>query len=520
MADPAGTGGRNRKRILLLGTAAGLVLAVVATALLLGDRFTCGGPGSGVREVEGQCIGVTEGDYVFHEDFTEVQALIESENERVDQEDGGLPIVRVAFLGTLSFDGASPMDSARMNGSLEGAYTAQMRANHTGAFGDRSPRIQLVLANMGGQQQGWRQVVDDLIAMSQDEERPLVAVTGLGVSIASTRDVAKALHAHEIPMVSSAVTADGFAHGPEGINDAGTDEDPALAGVIRVAPSNDEYVQALKNHLDGLDEPARAIIVHDQTEPDLFVSTLKRAYDEHLHPYTEGRSVQTYTGTTVVDPPPPGLFSDVAGNVCATDADTVLFAGRAPDLDAFLERLSHSSCERSMRILFVATGMSILDQEKEMDLIEEQDITLVYASGIDTRWNTAPVGSPDVPEGYSAFMEAYRTHLDVSGHDFESLHNGYALVNHDAFAVAAAAIRMTNEQGSEHQTPTAEAVQARLMLLNTEKSQVKVGGGTLNYSPEGAGEAIGRYVPIVELPLGEDTEPAPDPYVIGAEAAP
>lgn len=520
MADPAGTGGWSRKRILLLSTAAVLVLTVVATALMLGDRFTCGGPGSGVRQIQGQCIGVTEGGYVFHEAFTEVQGLIEEENERIDREDDGLPVVRVAFLGTLSFDGASPMDAARMNGSLEGAYTAQMRANHTGAFGDRSPRIQLVLANMGGQQQGWRQVVDDLITMSQDEERPLVAVTGLGVSIDSTREAAKALHEHEIPMVSSAVTADGLAHGPEGIDDAGTEDEPALAGVIRVAPSNNEYVKALKTYLDGLDEPARAIIVHDQTEPDLFVSTLKRAYDEHLHMYTEGRSVQTYAGTTVVDPPPPGLFSDVAGNVCATDADTVLFAGRAPDLDVFLERLSFSSCERPMRILFVATGMSILDQEEEMSLIEEQDITLVYASGIDTRWNTAPAGSPEVPEGYPAFSEAYKKHLDVNGDESESLRNGYALVNHDAVAVAASAIRMTNEQGNEHQTTTADAVQARLMLLNTAKSQVRVGGGTLNYSPEGAGEAVGRYVPIVELPLDESTEPEPDPHVIGIEAAP
>lgn len=520
MVDPAGTGARKRKRILLLSTAAGLVLAVVATMLLLGDRFTCGGPGSGVREFEGRCIGVTEGGYVFHEDFTEVQARIKAENERIDQEAIGLPVVRVAFLGTLSLDGAGPMDSARMNGSLEGAYTAQMRANHTGAFGDRSPRIQLVLANMGDRQQGWRRTVDDLIAMSQDEERPLVAVTGLGVSIDSTREVAEALHAHEIPMVSSAVTADGLAHGPEGINDAGDEEEPALPGVIRVAPSNNEYVKALKSHLGGLAEPVRAIIVHDQSEPDLFVSTLKQAYDEHLHMYTEGRSVQTYTGTTVIDPPPPGLFSDVVDNVCATDADTVFFAGRAPDLDALLERLSFSSCERPMRILFVATGMSMLAQEKEMDLIEEQDVTLVYASGIDPRWNMAPADSTDVPEGYWAFHEAYKKYLDVSGNEVEGLHNGYALVNHDAVAVAASAIRMTNAQGSELQTPTAGAVQARLMLLNTAKSQVKVGGGTLSYSPESAGEAIGRYVPIVELPLRESIGPEANPHVIEVESAP
>nr|WP_307851125.1 hypothetical protein [Nocardiopsis sp. MG754419] len=500
---------------MLLAGAAALVLVVVATALVMGDRFTCGGPASGVREFQGACVGVTDGSFVFDDEFGVVSERIKEENDRVAALDDGRPVVRVAFLGTLSFDGVGPMDPVRMRGALEGAYTAQIRANDTRAFGDPTPQIQLVLANMGGRQEGRGPVVEDLVAMARDEERPLVAVTGLGVSIESTREVAEELHRHEVPMISSALTADGLAHGPGGIDDAGTEDDPALAGVIRVAPSNNEYVEALKAYLEGLDDPARAVVVHDQTQPDLFVSTLKTAFDEHLDTYTEGRAVQTYAGTTVGDTPPSGLFSDVSGNVCATDADTVLFAGRAPDLDAFLDSLRYSVCDRPLRILFVSTGMSMLNQEEEMSILEEQDITLVYATGQDPRWNDAPAGSPDVPEGYADFLEAYRGHFDEHDPDLARLRNGYALVNHDAVAVAAAAIRMTNEQGSEGETPTAEAVHARLMLLNTLNNQVKAGGGTLTYSPEGAGEATGRYVPIVELPLSDATGPEPDPHVIG-----
>lgn len=517
MADPADVGGGNRKRLLLLGGAAVLVLAVLTTALTLGDRFTCGGPGSGVREIQGECIGITDGSFEFADEFAHVTDLIRAENERIGALDG--PIVRVAFLGTLSFEEVGPMDPTRMRGALEGAYTAQIRANDTRAYGDPTPQIQLVLANMGGRQGSWEPVVDDLVAMSQDEERRLVAVTGMGVSIESTRDVAEELHEHDIPMISSAVTADGLAHGPEGIDDAGDAENPALPGVIRVAPSNNEYVKALKTYLEGLDGTARAVIVHDQTEPDLFVSTLKSAYDEHLSAYTEGRSVQTYRGTTVGDTPPAGLFSDVSGNVCATDADTILFAGRAPDLDAFLDSLKYSVCDRPMRILFVSTGMSMLNQEEEMRLIEEQDITLVYATGVDPRWNDAPAGSSGVPEGYPAFRDAYLDHFGEEDIDRERLANGYALVNHDAVAVAAAAIRMTNEQGNEQVAPNAESVQARLMLLNTRNNQIKVGGGKLSYSPESAGEAIGRYVPIVELPFDADADAdaAPEPHVITGE---
>lgn len=521
MADPADVGGGNRRRILLLSGAAALVLAVVATALMLGDRFTCGGPGSGVREIQGECVGVTDGSFEFADEFEHVSGLIRAENERIDALAGGQPIVRVAFLGTLSFEEVGPMDPTRMRGALEGAYTAQIRANDTRAYGDPTPQIQLVLANMGGRQGSWEPVVEDLVAMAQDEDRPLVAVTGLGVSIESTKSVAEELHRYDIPMVSSAVTADGLAHGPEGIDDAGDEENPASPGVIRVAPSNNEYVKALRTYLEGLDEPARAVIVHDQTEPDLFVSTLKSAYDAHLSAYTEGRSVQTYRGTTVGDTPPAGLFSDVSGNVCATDADTILFAGRAPDLDAFLDSLRYSVCDRDMRVLFVSTGMSMLNQEEEMRIVEEQDITLVYATGVDPRWNDAPAGSPGVPEGYPAFRDAYLEHFGEQDPDLERLVNGYALVNHDAVAVAAAALRMTNEQGNEPVAPKAEAVRDRLMLLNTRNSQVTAGGGTLSYSPEGAGEAIGRYVPIVELPFDADVEPKSEPHVIdGGESTP
>ncbi|MFE0267891.1 ABC transporter substrate-binding protein [Nocardiopsis alba] len=516
MADPAGWRGADRKRSLLLGTAAALVLAVVATTLLMWDRFTCGGPNNGVREIADECVGVTEGDYVFHDDFTRVQELIREENERVAALGDDLPVVRVALLGTFTFDPVSPMDPGRMLRSLEGAYTAQKRANDTHDFGDRTPRIQLVVANMGSRQHQWEPVVDDLVDMARDEERPLVAVTGMGVSIASARDIARTLDGQGIPMVSTALTADGLAHGPGGIDDAGDEENPTLPGVLRVAPSNTEYIKALRGHLDGLDERARTIIVYDRTEPDLFVASLKQAYTEHLDPYIDGRPVQEYEGTTVGDDPVRGLFAEVTMNVCVSGADTVLFAGRAPDLDEFMESLAASTCDRPMRIMFVATGLSVLNEEGRMAFLADNDLTLVYASGIDTRWNLVPQGSADAPEGYRAFREAYIEHFPSTEHDPEGLRNGYALVNHDAVAVAAQAIRMTNELGDADGPPTAHEVRARMMLLNTAH-EVRAGGGTLGYSPEGAGEATGRFVPIVEMPLEPGDAPAPDPHVIGDE---
>lgn len=507
------TGGRDPKRALLLGVAGVVVIALVATTVALWDRFTCGGPGSGVREVDGQCVGVTEGSHVFHEDFTDIQELIAEENARVDDlSDDDTPVVRVAFLGTLTFDSVSPMDPERMRRSLEGAYTAVMRANHTRSFADMTPQIQLVLANTGSQQNQWEPVVDDLVDMSEDDDRPLVAVTGMGVSIDSTRDVADRLNEHEIPMVSSALTADGLAHGPGGLDDEGTDEEPALPGVIRVAPSNTEYVKALDAYLEGLPDPVRALVVHDRTEPDLFVSTLNEAYQEQLGDHIDAPT-QQYDGTTVGDAPASGLFHDVTQNVCNSEVDTIFFAGRAPDLDEFLAALAQNNCwADELRILFSVTGLSVLNDEETMALVEENDISLLYASAIDTRWETAEAEADAVPDGYQDFRDAYLEYIPEG--EPSGLSNGYALVNHDAVAVAAHAVRMTNVMGEQAATPTPAEVRARLMLLNTAHD-VRAGGGQLSYSPEGDGEATGRTVPIVELPLADELEPEPDPHVVG-----
>lgn len=500
-APPPGWGerepGKRRtrwRRRLLLGIALFLVLVLVVGVVHLWRELPCGGYASGVRSVDGQCVGITDAGHIFHESYTEVQNLIAEENDRVDEQAGG-HVVTIAFLGTFTFGEVSPMDPGRMRRSLEGAYTAQMRANHTHHFSDPKPQIRLVLANIGGQQKQWETVVDDLLPMTEDPEAPLVAVTGMGVSVESTRQIAERLSTANVPMVSSAVTADGLEH-------------REIPGLLRVAPSNTQYVRALRAYLDGLEEKPRATLVYDLNEPDLFVTTLRRAYEDRLSGFTVGHP-QEYVGTTLGETPRSGLFNSVTLNVCASTNDTVLFAGRAPDLNEFLASLAERGCkERHLRILFVVTGLSVLDDDEAMGHLRQGNMSLVYASAIDPRWSTS-AGEDNVPEHYVAFASAF--HARVGGGDERALNNGYALVNHDAVAVATEAVRISNERGLE-ELPTAEEVYSQLMLLNNAHA-VPAGGGVLSYSDNLAGEAVGRYVPVVELPL-EGDDPLPNPHVI------
>ncbi|MBB6121619.1 ABC transporter substrate-binding protein [Nocardiopsis algeriensis] len=474
----------------------GLVLVLGAATFLYGNVLTCGGPGSGVRSVGGQCVGVTDGSYVYHDDFHRIQELITKENDRV----AGLTdrhVVRVALLSTFTFGDVSPMDPGRIRRALEGAYTAQMRANHTRRLGDSKPALQLYLANTGSRQEHWEPVVDDLVAMTEDEENPLVAVVGMAVSIESTQEMATRMSRHGIPMVSTSATADGLEHG-------------SIDGLVRAAPSNTEMVRALRRYLDGLEEPARATLVYDSTEPDLFTTTLRDAYQTHLGGYMEGHP-QEYAGTTVGDTPRAGLFDTVTLNVCASETDTVFFAGRAPDLWEFVASLESRGCsDDPLRVLFATIGLTAMDDEDAMGMLRDSNITLVYASGIDPRWGDPKAGE-DAPPHYGHFTEAFDEYVGDEGGS--AFNNGYALVHHDALAVVARAVRMTNGMDLGDRPPRAEDVLAQLMLVNTAH-EVPAGGGTLNYSDEHGGEAVGRYVPVVELPM-EGERPAADPYVIG-----
>ncbi|WP_239647090.1 ABC transporter substrate-binding protein [Nocardiopsis salina] len=476
--------------------AAALALVLVGVGLRYWDEFPCGGPGNGVRLIGGQCVGITDDAHVFHDDFEEIQSKIAEENDRISEavEADDSEAVKIAHLGTFSFGEVGPMDPGRMLRALEGAHAAQMAANHSPRFGDRTPEIQLELANVGSQQAQWEPVVDQLVPMAEDDT-PLVAVTGMGVSIDSTRDIAERLSGENIPMVSSAVTADGLEHGE-------------IPGLLRAAPSNTEYVRALREYMDGLDEDTSAALVYDENDPDLFVTTLRRAYEEHLADFTEG-SAQEYRGTTVGESSTPGLYTAITMNLCTAATDTVFFAGRAPDLDDFLYALSIRSCDHiPMRVVFAVTGLSVVQDDEVMGYLEDGDISLVYASATDPRWENATPGE-GAPEHYGDFLDAYREHV---GDDAGAFDNGYALVNHDAVGVAARAVRLSNLREGE-ELPTAEEVSSQLMLLNSAQ-EVEAGGGTLSYEDHMEGEAAGRYVPVVELPL-EGGQPLEDPYVTG-----
>lgn len=161
---------RNRRKLKRIGllTAAVALAAGVAWGITEVLR-SCGSPWSGVDKVDGECVGVTDGSYVFRAELADVQRLIAEENDRVRAESSSY--VTVALLDPLSPASQHVLPDGAVRHRLEGAYTALRRVNSTPVVLDKEPQIQLILASEGSTEAQWRHVTDRLVEMSERRTR-------------------------------------------------------------------------------------------------------------------------------------------------------------------------------------------------------------------------------------------------------------------------------------------------------------------------------------------------------------
>ncbi|MCC3761654.1 ABC transporter substrate-binding protein [Glycomyces sp. TRM65418] len=488
---------RRLRRFAILTTVAVVAVAAVVFGPRLWADLRCGGLGSGVRELGGECVGVTDGSFVFQDQFTRIQEDIKAENDWAARQAAaeGLPLVRIALLTTLTTTEDSAMSADKIQSALEGAYVALHRANRTQELGDRLRYVQLVLANEGARQTHWEYTVGRLEDMV-DDDVPLVAVMGQGVSSDNTVAAAERLSAAGIPMVTGVTTADGIDH-------------DAIDGLIRTAPSNTDFAVALRRYLDARGDIASAVLVYDSTAQDRYTTTLRTAYEAELADYIAG-SHQPFPGRSIQSGGPE-VFDPITRNICAAETEAVLFAGREPDLKVFLEALSVRAClDRPLTVLFGVTGTDMQREREIAEWVDAGRLEVFYAAGADPGWAT---GATPAPEWFAAFHEDYTTLVDRDPH---SLADGYAMTYHDALATAILAVRITNPW--EVAAPLPVDVREHLLLLNSEQV-VRGATGTLSFASNRGGNPGGKWVPVVPLPYPANPAELPDldTYVTPAE---
>lgn len=452
----------------------------------------CGGvAGMGLNsDVHAECIGITDGSFFFNsrektakadqptvDRINAVEQKIAVENKQVVN--GGTPYVKMVLLMplTVSKRKHSAISLQLIEHSLEGAYTALWRTNHTTQYGDpHAVQVELLLANQGSRQESSDSFVDQILHVSE-ERHPLVAVIGLGSSVENTKTVADKLSAAHIPMVSAVTSADTF-----------TDE----PGMWNISPGNATYVQALKSYLDHQTKPKYGMVVYDQNSADLYTRTLKQDYDLLLSSYLAFPSDQPFSGTTLdqdVDQPgTAAVFVPVVNNICTaahdprTPLDMVFYAGRLTDFYYFAKALDTRMCSnQQLTVLVGSTGFAgALAYD---DLLKHANVSVVVAASSDAlAWLR---GGQGVPPDFAAFAQSYQQ----NGFTTDGLDDGYATAHHDALATAAMATRLAALVRTPPFPQDVGGQFGRLNLGNVVPGAV----GRLNF-PADHGRATGRTI--------------------------
>ncbi|MGH8906625.1 MAG: ABC transporter substrate-binding protein [Egibacteraceae bacterium] len=471
-----------------------LVILSLVLVLIVGVawgvwRFThCA---SGVRRLGGECVGVTDGGFVFWPDLADVLGRIREENRWVEQQ--GEPFVSIAYLVALPGEGNDQTQSQISRHELQGAYLAQRRANHTSGLGDE-PLIRLLVANGGEGNARWQAVVAQLRGRVASADR-LVAVAGLGVSSETTRQAIAALTKPEnpdaggIPVIAARLTAE----------DIGGE-----SGFARMAPTTGDQATVGIAYLKLNPEFRTALLIQDVNIEDTYSQTLGLAFrDTFSDPtHTLLEPVEEYNGSL------DGLanrFVQMMSSICQQRPDFVYFAGRGTDLEDFIEALPGRPCPDFLVNLVTGgsaarTAIVLAGGDEALKDGLESGVTLTYtAQAHPGSW--APGAAP--PNSFSpGAIERFLRGCE--GPDCftrlfpdESLDDAAAIMGHDAVVAAVRAIRSA-AVGQDLRTDPISPEEVG-DALNGLHGDFAVPGASGWISLDERGDPVNKAIPILEL---------------------
>ncbi|WP_053616637.1 hypothetical protein [Nocardiopsis sp. NRRL B-16309] len=190
-----------------------VLLAWTVVPTVVQDRNPCVAEGvlppRGIVRHGDDCVGITDGDFDFHDRLAEVSDRIHEQNEAIGDDS---PYVTVAYVGELTVpgDGDGDLALAGVQGELLGLAHQQREHNQSAGTSD-VPAIKLLLANTGVDWAHARAVAEMIVARSQEErlgmDRPIAAV-GFGQSVQPNTEAILELGAARIPMVGTTATYD------------------------------------------------------------------------------------------------------------------------------------------------------------------------------------------------------------------------------------------------------------------------------------------------------------------------
>ncbi|GAA3030630.1 ABC transporter substrate-binding protein [Actinokineospora globicatena] len=486
-----------RRHPVLTGTAAVLVVALVAAGVFVVVSWLSCGEGMERSQNDEACVGINLAGEKFSPDQPqELTDLVDQVAEYNDAITGDNYVTIVLLLNMTPVPNVDTASFADVTRSIQGAITAVWRANHTSAFGkgaDPVPRVKLLLANTGSRNLDWEPAVDQINAAK--EEHHITAVAGLSQSNKETRNaVTRLTTTYHLPVIGGSVTGDNM--------DNNVFDEKQLDGFYRIAPTNRGLVTAAAEYIKKLPEfnPNQGsfgdvAIVWDQSATDDYVKTLHEAALVHLPgakdlPY---RSSDPTVPITNRDSTILGQLAGVRDALCPAPPKVVFFAGRGADLAAFVQTWTDSgNC--STKPLFLITGddgVKASTDTRVTTAVKKGTVKVRYtALASPDKWGSCGGVVPKPPVAHAAeilaeyrMFEAAFTGDTSCGVDPATLApdtkpkpldfpqgalaTGQAMIAHDAVGLAIHAARRIG---------TAGVLQDRLGQLGT-LSQVKCGLG-------------------------------------------
>ena len=438
-----------------------------------------GGPNS-------ECIGVTDGSFVFDPILTSVEHDIKQENQRVTAAHPG-SYVSVVMLLPISASAGSIMSDTNVLEQLRGAYTAQYYANRDDVDGI-TPYIQLLVGNDGYQANQERQAVT--IIENATPAQHIAAVTGIGVSLDTTLHAVGQLTSESVkmPVFGATITSDDFDNVPD---------------LIRVAPSNNDEISVAVSYIQSLF--TRAILVEDENIKDIYDSTLvsefqkfsdathtivgREPYDTTYRDLTQSAPAQQAEQTVE------NRISQMTTDICGAQPAAVLFAGRGSDLAELVTDLGNRPCLNVPITIISGDDVSNMPVTASVRQGLASGVTLDYAGIAHPAEWTSGAGAA-VTEGRQGFTTFNTTFQKLfSG---ISLTDGNSMTAYDATLLSVSAIRLTLMT-----QPTPKAVDGMLGTLQGAHT-VLGASGPLSYVPDystskTASNPVGKAIPILRV---------------------
>ncbi|MCY0925368.1 branched-chain amino acid ABC transporter substrate-binding protein [Streptomyces sp. H27-H1] len=459
-----------RRVALAVAAAVALVAALWLGVGWLQDRQARCADGVVEQGPDDECVGVSDGSYVFAPHLDAVSRKIEVENRRVLANADKEPYVSVAYFTSFTTTAGDSNSAEGVRHELQGAYLAQYRHNQ----GDlsASPKIRLLIANPGSESTQWKHTVDELIARKDSPDR-LVAVAGLGPSNNENLAAIKRLSEHGIAMVGATLTATNI----QDIN-----------GFVRIAPTNEDEAYAGAAYLKRRGV-ATAVVIQDVAQGDLYSATLGTAFTKAFQDGDKHKLVaERMTYDSSVGSAWQNELHYMSGQLCQQHPQLVYFAGRGLHLTHFLDALANRSCTDQRFTVFTGDDTTNLSPE-ELARAAGTGIEVLYTGlAHPDMYRSAPqaVSAPSArnfqPGG---LLDQWFPH--------DPREDGGALMGHDAVLAAAHGIQMAAHwQGQV----VGDAV-ARMFHQMDGTQQVAGASGFISF--QNNGNPRNKAVPILRL---------------------